>query len=236
MIFATRRLILLIFLFACPVSGENGHVLFHEDFNDLKDWKPLEFQEIKKHSRYSVEREGAETYLKAESESSASGIIFNKSFNVFDYPGIRWRWKISNVYQKGNVEEKSGDDCPARVYIIFRYDPDKASLEERIKYGLLKTVYGDDAPYRSLVYVWASRKHNEDMITSPYSSKTKLFVLRTGDENAGRWLEEEVNIVKDYRKAFGKEPPAVAGIAIMNDSDNTGERSVSYMDYIEAHR
>jgi hypothetical protein len=50
------------------------------------------------------------------------------------------------------------------------------------------------------------------------------------------WVEEDVNIVRDYREAFGSEPPPVASLAIMNDSDDTGERAVSFIDYIEVYR
>lgn len=35
------------------------------------------------------------------------------------------------------------------------------------------------------------------------------------------------------KAAFGKDPPAMAGIAIMNDSDNMGEMAVSYVDFLE---
>ena len=34
-------------------------------------------------------------------------------------------------------------------------------------------------------------------------------------------------------KAFRENPPAVASIAIMNDSDNTKEKSVSFIDYLK---
>jgi len=53
---------------------------------------------------------------------------------------------------------------------------------------------------------------------------------------ANTWVDEEVNILDDYNKAFGKSPPSTASIAIMNDSDNTGEDSVSYIDFIEVYR
>lgn len=42
------------------------------------------------------------------------------------------------------------------------------------------------------------------------------------------WIEEERNIYQDYIRAFGKKPPMISGIAIMTDSDNTGEQAVSY--------
>jgi Ca2+-binding EF-hand superfamily protein len=42
--------------------------------------------------------------------------------------------------------------------------------------------------------------------------------------------------VDDYQKAFGSKPPSRARIAIMNDSDNTGESSISFMEYLEVSR
>jgi len=37
-----------------------------------------------------------------------------------------------------------------------------------------------------------------------------------------------VNVLEDYRRAFGEEPPRVRSVGIMSDSDNTGERTVAY--------
>jgi hypothetical protein len=229
-------LIFLLFILISPVIAEDGNIFFREDFNGLESWKPLEFPKIKRHSRYSTERDGNESYLKAESNASASGIVFRKTFNVFDYPRVRWRWKIRNVYKKGDTESRAGDDYPARIYIMFKYDPDKVSPGERIKYSLIRAIYGTEPPYNGLNYIWANRKHYRDIIPNPYVPESKMIILQSGDENAGRWLEQEVNIIEDYRKAFGKDPPASAGLAIMNDSDDTEESSVSYIDYIEIYR
>jgi hypothetical protein len=45
-----------------------------------------------------------------------------------------------------------------------------------------------------------------------------------------------VNVLDDYRRAFDEDPPAVARLAVMSDSDNTGEQAISYIDYIEVYR
>ncbi len=229
-------LILLFFVITNPGIAENKNVLIREDFNGLENWKPLYFSKIKEHTKYSVDKEDGRSYLKAESNASASGIIFKKEFNIFEYPKVRWRWKISNVYRKGNVEEKSGDDCPIRIYIIFKYDPDNASFGQRIKHGFVKAIYGEYPPHSSLSYIWESRKHDKNILTNPYAAESKMIILQTGVENAGKWMEQEVNVIDDYRKAFGEDPPAIASLAIMNDSDNTGESAVSYIDYIEVYR
>jgi len=215
---------------------EDNNILFHEDFKDLENWTALYFPKIKKHTQYSIVKEAGETYLKAESNASASAIIYKKEFNVYEYPKIRWKWKIDNVYKKGNVKEKSGDDYTIRVYVLFKYDPEKASFGKRIKYGLAKIIYGEYPPHSSLNYIWANKKDEKGIITNPYASEVKMIILQAGSEKAGKWHEEDINIVENYRKAFGTDPPPVAGVAIMNDSDNTGESSVSYIDYIEVYK
>ncbi len=219
-----------------PLSAQGEEVSLHDDFNDLENWKPLYFPKIKKHSIYSIEKIGDESYLKAESHASASAIVLKKEFNVFEYPKVRWRWKIDNIYEKGNAEEKSGDDYPLRIYILFKYDPEKASIGEKIKYELAKTFYGEYPPYRSLNYIWESRKHEKNIFVNPYAQEVRMIILQAGEENVGKWMVQEIKIIDDYHKAFGEDPPAVASVAIMNDSDDTAESSVSYFDYIEIYR
>ena len=219
-----------------PLSVLSEEVFLHDDFNDLENWKPLYFPKIKKHSLYYIEKNGAESYLKAESHASASARVLKKEFNVFEYPKVRWRWKTDNIYEKGNAEEKSGDDYPLRLYVLFKYDPEEASIGEKIKYELAKTFYGEYPPYRSLNYIWESRKHEKNIVASPYAQESMMIILQAGEENVGKWMVQEINIVDDYHKAFGEDPRAVAIVAIMNDSDDTAESSVSYFDYIEIYR
>lgn len=218
------------------VSAQDKGIFLRDDFNDLENWKPLYFRRIKKHSQYSTVREGENSYLKAESHASASGIVFKKEFHVFDYPKIRWRWKIRNVYLNGDARVKSGDDYPIRIYIFFKYEPEKASFGKRIRYDIAKSVYGEYPPDSSLNYIWANRQHEKSVLVSAYADESMMIPLESGAERARTWVEEEVNIVEDYRNAFGKDPPSTASMAIMNDSDDTGESAVSYFDYIEIYR
>jgi len=217
-------------------SAETRSIFLRDDFNDLENWRPLVFPRIKQHSTYSIYKNGNDNVLKTSSNGSASGIIYKKEFNVYEYPKMRWRWKISNVYAKGNERTKSGDDYPVRIYVIFKYDPDAASFGQRLKYGIAKKIYGEYPPHSSLNYIWANRKHAERIITNAYADAAKMVLLEAGGEKINRWVEEEIDILDDYQKAFGTKPPAIAGIAIMNDPDNTGERSESFVDYIEVFK
>ncbi|NQU02970.1 MAG: DUF3047 domain-containing protein [Syntrophaceae bacterium] len=218
-------------------SRETGDILFHDDFMSLEQWKPLIFPKIKAHTVYSIVGDGDNFYLKAESNASASAIVYKDAFDASQYQKVRWRWKIEHVYKKGNAEEKSGDDYPIRGYITFQYDPDdKAAFGERLAYGIAKAFYGEYPPHSSLNYIWSNKSQAHTIMNSPYTDRAQMIILQSGNEKAGQWVTEEINILKDYKKAFGKNPPAAASIAIMNDSDDTGERAVSYIDFIEVSR
>ena len=173
--------------------------------------------------------------MKAESKNSASALIFKEEFSVDEFPYVKWRWKVQNLYKNGNAKSKKGDDYPIRIYIIFKYDPKKAGFFDKVKYKTAKTFYGEYPPHSGLNYIWANKEHKERIITSKYTGKSKMILLQKGELNVGKWQTEEVNILKDYQEAFGKKPPDTASIAVMIDSDNTGEKATSYVDYIEVY-
>ena len=66
------------------------------------------------------------------------------------------------------------------------------------------------------------------MVPNPYTDKTMMVAVNSGNEQAGKWVTVERDIVADYRKAFGEAPPPLVGIAIMSDSDNTGETATAW--------
>ena len=227
---------LLSLVFIPPCRAQDRQVLFREDFTSLESWRPLFFPTVHKHTMYGIDAKDGEPCLKAESHGSASALVYKGEFNVYEFPCIKWRWKVDNVYRKADPEKKSGDDYPIRIQIVFKYDPEKAGRLKRIEYDLARKIYGEYPPQSTLSYVWASREDQKAIMTSPFSNSIRLMALEKGGKKSGIWCEEEINIVKDYREAFGVDPPPIAGIAIMNDSDDTGERSVSYVKSIEVFR
>lgn len=204
-----------------------------EDFNTLDNWKPLNFPKIPRHSTYTIAKEGPNSMLVATADSSASGIIHQSSFNIYKTPIISWQWKVSNIYKKGDEKKKSGDDYPLRVYIVFKYDPQHASVLEKAQYNTARLIYGEYPPHSSLNYIWANKYYPERILPNPYTGRTQMILLQKGSLRTGQWVEERVNALVDYREAFGKDPPVQAALAIMSDADNTGERAIGYVDYIE---
>jgi hypothetical protein len=211
-------------------ADTDSFVAIRERFDTLAAWKPLTFPKIKRHTTYTIEAEGDNRVLRADADASASAIVHTLRFAVHQFPEIRWRWKIQRPLAKGDARTKAGDDYPIRIYVIFEYDPEQASLGERIQYGAAKAIYGQYPPHSSLNYIWANREHAEAVLANAYTDRARMFPLQQGGAKAGQWVQERRNILADYRQAFGTAPPRQATVAIMADTDDTGERVSAWVD------
>jgi hypothetical protein len=219
----------------CETGGENSEILYIGKFSAAgtdreipAGWEPLTFEKIDQHTRYRLVRDNETTVIKAKSDSSASGLIRKMRIDPRQYPFIQWRWKATGIYENGDVTRKSGDDYPARLYIAFEYDPEKAGFFERAKFNIIEKIYGEYPPAGVINYIWASRAAKGRIVPNAYTDRAQMIVLQSGRENTNTWVSESRNILTDYRVAFGQEPPMIQGIAIMTDSDDTGESAVTY--------
>lgn len=191
-------------------------------------WKPLTFPKISRHTVYALEEESGKTSLRAQADASASALVHEIEVNPREYPVLLWSWKVENIIDKGDETKKEGDDYTARVYVNFRYDPEKASLWERTQYGIARAVYGSYPPKGALNYIWANKLPVGKSIDNAYTARAKMVAIESGRARVGQWVSEKRNLYQDYRALFGEEPPAVIGLAVMTDTDNTGEKAVAY--------
>ena len=178
-----------------------------EDDGLPRGWKPLTYKKIKRHTKYSLEHENDNYFVKAESKMSASGIYKEVEIDPKEYPYLSWRWKVGNIIEKGDARRKGGDDYPARVYVTFKFDPNKASRFERLKYGAAKKLYGKYPPKGAISYIWANRLPKGTAIKSPYTDKVRIVAVESGAEKLHQWIQEERSVYEDYKKLFKKEPP-----------------------------
>jgi hypothetical protein len=193
-------------------------------------WQPLTFKKVARYTRYRVVRDGDRWVLQAESDAAASALYRPLDLDPQAYPRLTWRWKVDNILVKADARKREGDDYPARVYVAFRYDPARATTWEKAKYGAYRLVYGAYPPVAVLNYIWDNRLPPGIMLDNAYSDRARMVVVRSGPAEIGRWLTETRNVVDDYRRLFGGEPPRIAGVAVMTDTDDTGERAVAWYD------
>lgn len=192
------------------------------------NWKPLTFKKIERHTTYSLVKDGETVVVKAVSEASASGLTREIQIDPKEYPILQWRWKVENILKKGNVRLKEGDDYPARLYITFQYDSSKLGLFEKVKYEAARILYGQYPPTAAINYIWESTAPVGTLIPNPYTDRVKMMVVESGEFKLNQWVSHERNLYEDFKKAFGYEPPMISGVAIMTDTDNTGESAIAY--------
>ena len=118
------------------------------------------------------------------------------------------------------MRRREGDDYAARLYLIFDKPASELPWRQRLQYRVARLLYGP-LPSRALSYIWANHAGPGEIHPSPYTGFARLVVVRSGPEQTGRWLHEERDLYDDYMRAFGEEPPPLAGVAIMTDSDDT---------------
>lgn len=146
--------------------------------------------------------------LQATSKASASGLFFKKKIDPYKLPILSWSWKIEHVLPKGDATTKKGDDFAARIYVIF----------PSIFFWRTKGIN----------YIWANKLPKGKVIANSYTSNVAMIAVESGNALAGTWQNERRNIVKDFRSYFKEDPPDIGAIAIMTDTDNTGESAVAY--------
>lgn len=179
-------------------------------------------------TRYDLVRDGNTTVVRGRANGSASGMVRRFNLDANRFPIMNWRWKADNVISGGNISRKGGDDYPARIYVTFDYDPSDLSFGDRVKYRALRALGYDNIPVRALSYVWANRSSETRIVPNAFTDWVQMVPVESGAANVGTWQTERRDIVADYRAAFGEEPPAISGIAIMTDADNTGGSATAY--------
>ncbi|MFZ5774953.1 MAG: DUF3047 domain-containing protein [Thermodesulfobacteriota bacterium] len=195
--------LVLAHLVPLPVNAQERRL---DDYrNGLASWEVKSFCA---QTHYTVEREGSQFHIRAESAGTASGLFHKIDYDPKEQPILRWRWKIARPLAKGDERSKAGDDYAARLYVVF---PSPLFWKTR-----------------ALNYIWANRLPKDGMVANAYTANAMMIAVESGPAQAGQWLSEERNVHEDYKRAFGEEPPQVGAIAIMTDTDNTGETATAW--------
>lgn len=201
------RLALLVPLAFPALAGPP--TLWIDDFEGglRPGWKERSFEG---RTRYEVVADDGNRILRAESEGAASGLVYEVDFDPREYPVLAWRWKVEGLAAASDPTRRGGDDYPARVYVVFPH------------WFFPRT--------RSLVYIWATDFPPGKPVPNPFTGNAVMIAVRSGPQHVGRWVEERRNLVEDFRAAFGEDPPRAGAVALMTDTDQTGERAVAFYD------
>lgn len=197
-------LILPLLLTSIVWAADSKFTLDNYSSGISANWQPKIFKGL---TSYTLATVDGQRCIAAESNGAASGLIYKIKYSPEKYPILTWKWRIDHILNKGDATKKSGDDYAARVYVIF-----PAFLFWRTKV---------------LNYIWANKLKRGSILPNTYLASAAMIAVESGPQKARQWVVERRNIYLDYQKAFGEKPPDVGAIAIMTDTDNTGEKAAA---------
>jgi hypothetical protein len=173
---------------------------------DLSSWQKKSF---KGETRYTFDDTSGQRALLANSQGAASGLYREIQVDLNRTPWLNWSWRVDKVLQGIDERDKTGDDYPARVYVV---------------------VSGGSAFWktRSLVYVWSSQQPLGATWNNAFTDNARVMALRSGTQDAGRWVSEKRDIRADFQRLFGDTIDTIAAVALMTDTDNSGQQATAW--------
>lgn len=174
-----------------------------------------------------VELDGS-IVLRAEASNAASALIHAGRFDPLATPWLNWRWRADELPANGRFATRDGDDYALRVYVLFDYDLAKLGFGTRTKIRLARAFYGEQVPTAVLCYVWDTRAAPGTQAWSAYTDRVRMIAVDGAGSAAGSWRSVSRNVANDFREAFGEDPPAITGIVVASDTDNTAGRALGY--------
>jgi hypothetical protein len=193
-----------------------------------KDFRMVVYPNVKPNQFSWVADEG-KTVLKVESNNSAGSLSLPlKQLGGQTSTTLQWRWKVDRLIDKADINDKTADDHPARLYVFFDVPLDSLSFADQTKIKIARTFAGVDVPTAALCYVWDNKHRVGYTAWSPFTRQLRKVVLESGPDSVGQWRTESRDVAADFKEAFGIDAPAITGVSVGNDTDNTDDHVTTW--------
>ena len=199
-------LILCLICLVTPATANNIVPIAQFSRQSLDHWKK---QIFKSQTHYEFTTLHNIFVLKAISHDSASGFVKKVHVDLVKTPFLNWHWQVDHSLHHLAENTKSGDDYAARIYIA---------------------INGGIFFWRTLAlsYVWSSDKPKGAIWDNAFSSHVKMLAIESGNSQAGKWDFEKRNVRVDLQKSFGRDFRYIDAVAIMTDTDSSGQSTTAY--------
>ena len=176
----------------------------HFSAGDLRAWQSKSFSGK---TRYTLVEQHGRHVLQSDSQGTASGLYREMTVDLNRTPYLNWSWRVADILERVNERSKQGDDFPARVYVV-------------ISGGMFFWHT------RSVIYVWSNNQPPGTIWKNPYTDNARVIALRSGKQ-AG-WFTEKRNVRADFQRLFGDTIEQIDAVAIMTDTDNSGQAATAW--------
>ena len=202
------KLILVIALSQTTLYAEDIKVFEFTD-KELSELTVRKVRGADNKTTYSVGSNENGNYLKAIADNSASGLGKEIKIDLNKTPFINITWKIEKDIPGIDETAKKGHDFAARVFVI-------------------KKTGATALSNRAVNYVFSSNQDLGSNSPSPYTKKSVENVLATTKTKLNEWVTVKANVKEDFKKFHNLDVNELDGIAIMSDTDNSKQKSITY--------
>ena len=150
------------------------------------------------------------------------------SFDLKAAPVMTWLWKTARLIPTADNAVASKEDSPVRIVLEFDGDKSKLSFADKSTFATGKFLSGRELPYATLMYIWSNKEPVGKIIPGPRTPRIQMVVASSGAGGVGQWQTLSRNVVEDFRRAFNEEPGKLTGVAVLTDTDNTGDKAESW--------
>ena len=202
------KLILIAAFFQTTLYAEEVKVFEFTD-KELSELTVRKVRGADNKTAYSVGSNENGNYLKAIADNAASGLGKEIKIDLNKTPFINITWKIEKDIPGIDETAKKGHDFAARVFVI-------------------KKTGATALSNRAINYVFSSNQDIGSNSRSPYTKKSIDNVLATTKTNLNEWVTVKANVKEDFKKFHNLDVNELDGIAIMSDTDNSKQKSITY--------
>lgn len=207
------------------MAGPQAIELFPEVAGFGGGWEPWILHPSKRRTSYRWSRDQEGVIVTAVAEGAASGLARALDVDPRRFPLLEWRWQVDALIPGADNTDPHGEDAPVRIVLAFEGNRGALPLRDRMFFEQVRLLSGRDMPYATLMYIWENQQPQGSVLRNPHTARVRKVVASSGSAEVGQWVRLRRNFVEDYRRAFGTEPGRLVGIAMLTDSDNTGEKT-----------
>ncbi len=178
----------------------------HFGSGQLDGWEPKEFHG---NTQYRIVVMGGRKVLEGDSKGTASGLIKQIEVDLQRFPYLHWSWMATRLLENNDERSKQGDDFPVRIFVLISGS----------------VLFGDPL---ALNYVWSRNQRVGSSWPNPFVANATMLAVESGGEKLNRWVSYKRNIREDLKRFLGADAETTLAVALMVDTDNTGQNALSY--------
>jgi hypothetical protein len=187
-----------------------------------RDWRDTRGRDLIRLSAEGVMTERKNVYVRSgngnqfariHTDARALRVVMSRKngldWNLEKRPYLRWRWRAKALPDGADESNSDRNDTGGAVYVTL--GTDWLGRPKSIKY-----TYSSTLPVGTTV---------------DYGPLQVLVVASKTDQGLDTWISHERNVIEDYERLFGKEPPKDHPYAITIWSDSDTMDSVGTIDF-----